>query len=167
MRVWTRQDSRYLPQIRSLPPHPEVRENLQRLRRLGSGCSRWRTRPLGGVKAQLQNADLADYFKESVSVDSMRAIQASFGRVSQLRRSPEGAAQNHPSCGRSRLGCLGCPAGGGGQLPLWHLLKLTRLYLVLEHPGARRRTDPSLRECDLWVLIAFPPAPPERRRQVN
>src|SRR5205807_6990590 len=23
MRVWTRQDSRYLPQIRSLPPHPE------------------------------------------------------------------------------------------------------------------------------------------------
>ena len=50
MRVWTRQDSRYLPQIRSLPPHPEVRENLQRLRRLGSGCSRWRTRPLGGSK---------------------------------------------------------------------------------------------------------------------
>jgi 2-haloacid dehalogenase len=59
----------------ALPAHPEVPENLKRLRAAGFRMVTLTNSALPAVKAQLQNAGLAQYFDESISVDSVRRFK--------------------------------------------------------------------------------------------
>src|ERR1700730_15021333 len=59
----------------TLPAHLEVAENLKRLRAAGFGMVTLTNSALPAVKAQLQNAGLAQYFDESISVDSVRRFK--------------------------------------------------------------------------------------------
>lgn len=64
--------NRILQGILSLPPHPDMLESLKRLRTAGFRMVTLTNSSPMAVKAQLQNAGLADYFEESISVDSVR-----------------------------------------------------------------------------------------------
>jgi 2-haloacid dehalogenase len=59
----------------ALPAHPEVPENLKRLRAAGFRMVTLTNSALPAVKAQLQNAGIAQYFDESISVDSVRRFK--------------------------------------------------------------------------------------------
>lgn len=58
-----------------LPAHPEVPENLKRLRAAGFRMVTLTNSAPPAVKAQLQNAGIAQYFDESISVDSVRRFK--------------------------------------------------------------------------------------------
>ena len=59
----------------SLPAHPEVPENLKRLRAAGFRMVTLTNSSGPAVKAQLQNAGISQYFDESISVDSVRRFK--------------------------------------------------------------------------------------------
>jgi 2-haloacid dehalogenase len=59
----------------ALPAHPEVPENLERLRAAGFRMVTLTNSASPAVKAQLQSAGLAQYFDESISVDSVRRFK--------------------------------------------------------------------------------------------
>jgi|SRR5579863_1073175 len=59
----------------TLPAHPEVPENLKRLRAAGFRMVTLTNSALPAVKAQLQNAGLSPYFDESISVDSVHRFK--------------------------------------------------------------------------------------------
>jgi len=59
----------------ALPAHPEVPENLKRLRSAGFRMVTLTNSASPAVKAQLQNAGIAKYFDESISVDSVRRFK--------------------------------------------------------------------------------------------
>jgi 2-haloacid dehalogenase len=59
----------------ALPAHPEVPENLKRLRAAGFRMVTLTNSSLPAVKAQIQNAGIAQYFDESISVDSVRRFK--------------------------------------------------------------------------------------------
>jgi 2-haloacid dehalogenase len=59
----------------TLPAHPEVPENLRRLRAAGFRMVTLTNSALPAVKAQLQNAGLSPYFDESISVDSVHRFK--------------------------------------------------------------------------------------------
>jgi len=59
----------------ALPAHPEVPENLKRLRAAGFRMVTLTNSALPAVKEQLQNAGIAQYFDESISVDSVRRFK--------------------------------------------------------------------------------------------
>ncbi len=59
----------------ALPVHPEVPENLKRLRAAGFRVVTLTNSAPAAVKAQLQSAGLAPYFDESISVDSVRRFK--------------------------------------------------------------------------------------------
>jgi 2-haloacid dehalogenase len=59
----------------ALPAHPEVPENLKRLRAAGFRMVTLTNSALPAVKAQLQSAGIAQYFDESISVDSVRRFK--------------------------------------------------------------------------------------------
>ncbi|HYM05662.1 MAG TPA: HAD-IA family hydrolase, partial [Terriglobales bacterium] len=58
--------------VLAMPVHPEVPENLQRLRAAGFRMVTLTNSSPSAVKAQLQNSGLTRYFDESISVDSVR-----------------------------------------------------------------------------------------------
>jgi 2-haloacid dehalogenase len=66
---------RILEGILTLPPHPDVVESLERLRAAGFRLVTLTNSSPAAVKAQLQNARLAEYFEESISVDSVRRFK--------------------------------------------------------------------------------------------
>jgi 2-haloacid dehalogenase len=59
----------------ALPAHPEVAENLKRLKTAGFRMVTLTNSALPAVKAQLQNAGISQYFDESISVDSVRRFK--------------------------------------------------------------------------------------------
>ncbi len=67
--------TRILQGILSMPAHPEVPENMKRLRAAGFRMVTLTNSSPSAVKAQLQNAGLTQYFDESISVDSVRRFK--------------------------------------------------------------------------------------------
>ncbi|MDD5410034.1 MAG: haloacid dehalogenase type II [Methylobacter sp.] len=67
--------TRLMQGVLSLPPHPEMLESLKRLRTAGFRMVTLTNSSPTAVNAQLQNAGLAEYFEESISVDSVRRFK--------------------------------------------------------------------------------------------
>lgn len=61
--------------VRSLPPHPEVRASLERLRSAGLRLAALTNSPPVVVEAQLTNAGLRDYFAQVLTVDEVRRLK--------------------------------------------------------------------------------------------
>jgi len=61
--------------IQSLPPHPDVREGLERLSSTGFRLFTLTNSPPRVVEAQLQNAGLAGFFEKSFSVDAIQRFK--------------------------------------------------------------------------------------------
>ena len=61
--------------IRTLPPHPDVPENLDRLRRAGLRLAALTNSTLQVAKDQLTHAGLADYFEQILSADMVRRLK--------------------------------------------------------------------------------------------
>jgi 2-haloacid dehalogenase len=61
--------------MRSLPPHPEVRESLERLRDAGLRLATLTNSTLEVAEAQLSNAGLRDLFEHSLSADEVRRLK--------------------------------------------------------------------------------------------
>lgn len=61
--------------MRRLPPHPEVPAALQRLQDAGLSLAALTNSPAATMAAQLDNADLARYFDQQISVDGARALK--------------------------------------------------------------------------------------------
>jgi len=61
--------------LRSLPPHPDVVPGLEKLRSAGFRLSTLTNSPPQVVEAQLQNANLAGFFEQSLSVDAVRVFK--------------------------------------------------------------------------------------------
>lgn len=67
--------TRILQGVLTLPPHPDMLESLERLRTAGFRMVTLTNSSPATVKAQLQNAQLAEYFEESISVDSVHSFK--------------------------------------------------------------------------------------------
>ena len=67
--------TRILQGVLTLPPHPDVVESLNRLRSAGFRMVTLTNSSSAAVKAQLENAGLAPYFEQSISVDSVRRFK--------------------------------------------------------------------------------------------
>lgn len=61
--------------MRGLPPHPEVRESLERLRSAGLRLATLTNNALPVVEAQLANAGLRDLFEQVLSGDEVRRLK--------------------------------------------------------------------------------------------
>jgi 2-haloacid dehalogenase len=61
--------------IRGLPPHPEVREGLEKLSSASFRLFTLTNSPPKVVEAQLQNAGLAGFFEKSFSVDAIQKFK--------------------------------------------------------------------------------------------
>lgn len=61
--------------IRNLPPHPDVKDGLERLRSAGFRLFTLTNSPPKVVEAQLQNAGLEDFFEKSFSVDAIQKFK--------------------------------------------------------------------------------------------
>lgn len=61
--------------MRTLPPHPEVRESLERLRDAGLRLATLTNNALPVVEAQLANAGLRDLFEQVLSADEVRRLK--------------------------------------------------------------------------------------------
>ncbi|MCB4799100.1 haloacid dehalogenase type II [Neotamlana laminarinivorans] len=57
--------------LRSIPPHPEVKEALKQLRDAGYKLVSFTNSSNIGVKTQFENAGLLDYFDERLSIEDM------------------------------------------------------------------------------------------------
>jgi 2-haloacid dehalogenase len=75
VRLSPEEKARILQGMLQLPAHPEVPENLKRLQAAGFRMVALTNFSSTGVKAQLQNAGLTQYFDESVSVDSVHRFK--------------------------------------------------------------------------------------------
>ncbi len=64
-----------LGQVRTLPPHPEVRESLQRLRDAGFRLAAFTNSTLAVEEAQLQNAGLRGLFEAALTADDARRLK--------------------------------------------------------------------------------------------
>jgi 2-haloacid dehalogenase len=61
--------------IKSLPPHPDVREGLMRLREAGLRLATLTNSTVQVAQAQLQNAGLVEFFEQILSADSARHLK--------------------------------------------------------------------------------------------
>ena len=61
--------------MRSLPPHPEAREALERLRDAGLRLATLTNSTLEVAEAQISNAGLRDLFEEVLSADEVRRLK--------------------------------------------------------------------------------------------
>ena len=61
--------------IRSLPPHPDVKTGLNRLKEAGFRLFTLTNSPPQVVEAQLKNSGLHEYFERSFSVDAVRRFK--------------------------------------------------------------------------------------------
>ncbi len=61
--------------IKSLPPHPDVREGLMRLREAGLRLATLTNSTFQVAQAQLQNAGLTEFFDQILSADSVRRLK--------------------------------------------------------------------------------------------
>jgi len=63
--------------MRQLPPHPEVREALERLRASGFRLATLTNSTLEAGEAQLANAGLREFLEQTLSADSVRRLKPS------------------------------------------------------------------------------------------
>jgi len=75
VRLAPEDQNRILQGMLTLPPHPEVPESLERLRAAGFRMVTLTNSSPAAVRAQLQNAGLARYFEESISVEAVRRFK--------------------------------------------------------------------------------------------
>ena len=61
--------------MRELPPHPEVAENLSRLREAGIRLATLTNNTQQVAEAQLQNSGLRDYFEQALSADAVKRLK--------------------------------------------------------------------------------------------
>jgi 2-haloacid dehalogenase len=61
--------------IRSLPPHPDVVTGLEKLKSAGFSLFTLTNSPPQVVEAQLQNADITNFFEKSFSVDTIKKFK--------------------------------------------------------------------------------------------
>jgi len=64
-----------LTTLRHLPPHPDVRPNLERLRAAGLRLATLTNSSSAMVTAQIANSELNDYFELLLSVEDVRAFK--------------------------------------------------------------------------------------------
>ena len=67
--------NRILQGLLTLPPHPEVPESLKQLKAAGFRMVTLTNSSPSAVKAQLQNAGLASYFEDSISVETVHRFK--------------------------------------------------------------------------------------------
>jgi 2-haloacid dehalogenase len=61
--------------VRTLPPHPEVEESLERLRDTGLRLAALTNSTAQVAEAQLTNAGLREYFEQALSADAVRRLK--------------------------------------------------------------------------------------------
>lgn len=66
---------RVLAGMRNLPPHPDVRPALDRLREAGARLATLTNSPLRVIEQQLASAGIASYFEKVLSADSVRRLK--------------------------------------------------------------------------------------------
>ncbi len=102
-----------LEEIRRLPPHPEVKGSLGRLRGAGFRLATLTNSPYRVVNAQLENAGLAELFSQVLSVEEVRLFKP-HPAVYQMAAEKLGievgdmrlvAAHNWDTTGAIRAGC--------------------------------------------------------------
>jgi 2-haloacid dehalogenase len=85
--------ARILQGILTLPAHPDMIESLERLRAAGFRLVTLTNSSPTAVKAQLQNARLAEYFEDCISVDTVRRfkpdLQVYRSAAERLRAKPD------------------------------------------------------------------------------
>lgn len=99
--------------MRSLPPHPEVPESLERLKAAGLRLAALTNSPPAVVEAQLTHAGLKDYFEQMLTVDEVRRLKpapAVYQMAAQRLGVPLGdirliAAHDWDVNGAMRAGC--------------------------------------------------------------
>ncbi len=64
-----------LSEMRHLPPHPEVREGLERLRQAGLRLATLTNSTTQVAQAQMTNAGLSEYFEQIFSVDTVQHLK--------------------------------------------------------------------------------------------
>jgi 2-haloacid dehalogenase len=67
--------TRILKGLLALPAHPDVSDNLKRLRAAGFRMVTLTNSSPAAIKAQLQNAKLTEYFEESISVETVHRFK--------------------------------------------------------------------------------------------
>lgn len=60
-----------LPPLRSIPPHPEVKESLKKLKDAGYTLVSFTNSSNIGVETQFKNAGLIDYFEQRLSIEDI------------------------------------------------------------------------------------------------
>ncbi|MGY0393220.1 haloacid dehalogenase type II [Bizionia sp. KMM 8389] len=60
-----------LPSLRSIPPHPEVKASLQRLKQAGYKLVSFTNSSNIGVETQFKNAGLLEYFDQRLSIEDL------------------------------------------------------------------------------------------------
>ena len=104
---------RILGTIRELPPHPEVRRALERLRDAGLRLATLTNSTLPVVEAQIQHAGLRDLFDQVLSADTARRLKphrAAYAMAAEQLGVPIGevrlvAAHAWDVAGALRAGC--------------------------------------------------------------
>jgi 2-haloacid dehalogenase len=99
--------------MRQLPPHPEVRESLERLRDAGLRLAALTNSPPQVAEAQLTNAGLRGYFEQALSADAVRRLKpalAPYHMAAERLGVPRGAirliaAHAWDVAGALRAGC--------------------------------------------------------------
>jgi 2-haloacid dehalogenase len=61
--------------MRRLPPHPDVRDGLERLRSTGVRLAALTNSTAGVAEAQISNAGLHDYFEQVLSADTVHRLK--------------------------------------------------------------------------------------------
>jgi len=64
-----------LSEMRRLPPHPEVRDGLERLRQAGLRLATLTNSTARVAQAQMTNAGLSEYFEQLFSVDTVQCLK--------------------------------------------------------------------------------------------
>jgi 2-haloacid dehalogenase len=109
--------------MRKLPPHPEVPENLARLREAGFRLATLTNSPPHMIADQMVNAGLRDYFEMSLSVSSVRRFKPAIETyqmaakklgvdIGQIRMV---AAHDWDISGALQAGCRGAFIRRGGR----------------------------------------------------
>ena len=109
--------------MKQLPPHPDVRDSLERLRSAGFRLATLTNSSKGMVSAQMNNADLSEFFEAQLSVDEVRRFKPA-PEVYQMAASKLGvpieqvrlvAAHDWDVFGALRAGCTGAFVARGGR----------------------------------------------------
>jgi len=75
MRVSPDDEQAILGEVRKLPPHPEVRASLERLRSAGFRLAALTNSAPAVEEAQLRNAGIADLFEKALSADAAKRLK--------------------------------------------------------------------------------------------